>query len=49
MRVEQKEACCIFFVPPPPQLFHCHAGVIAVAADRFRHDCVRIRALCNEI
>lgn len=37
-----------FFLLPPTQLFHRDADVVAVAKSGFRHDCVRIRALCNE-
>lgn len=49
MHTVQKEACCIFFfLLLPTQLFHRDADVVAVAKSRFRHDCVRIRALCNE-
>lgn len=44
-----KKKLAAFFRTPPTQLLHRHAGDIAVAADRFRHDCVRIRALCNEM
>lgn len=44
-----KKKLAAFFWTPPTQLLHLHAGDIAVAADRFRHDCVRIRALCNEM
>jgi len=46
--LNKKKLAAVFWTRPP-QLLHRHAGVIAVAADRFRHDCVRIRALCNEI
>lgn len=44
-----KKMLAAFFWTLPTQLLHRHVGVIAVAADRFRHDCMRIRALCNEI
>lgn len=44
-----KKQLAAFFWAPSTQLLHHCAGVIAVAADRFRHDFVRIRALCNEI
>lgn len=49
MHVEQKRSLLHFLGLPPIQLLHHRAGVVAVAADRFRHDCVRIRALCDEI
>lgn len=43
-----KKKLAAFFLLPPTQLFHRDADVVAEAKSRFRHDCVRIRALCNE-
>lgn len=45
---KKKLAAFFFFLLLPTQLFHRDADVVAVAKSRFRHDCVRIRALCNE-
>lgn len=44
----KKKLAAFFFLLLPTQLFHRDADVVAVAKSRFRHDCVRIRTLCNE-